>query len=160
MVLPRIEPDKAGEHSANATRSWRPTETGTRKQLKRSCHCLPITWVWWPAKKDSSRYLSNSRDDGVPQEKLDLIKCPAGIDMPARTFPEVALSIVAEIVTLRRSQEKQGGGCPGDRWSSSAVSISRRSGLSHESRSTDRSGQFPLCRNHLLFLQRSLQNQF
>src|SRR5262249_48214925 len=27
--------------------------------------------------------------------------------MPARTFPEVALSIIAEIVTLRRSQEKK-----------------------------------------------------
>ena len=36
-----------------------------------------------------------------------MVKCPAGIDMPARTFPEVALSIIAEIVTLRRGQEKK-----------------------------------------------------
>ena len=33
--------------------------------------------------------------------------------MPARTFPEVALSIVAEIVTLRRGQEKKAAAVQG-----------------------------------------------
>jgi xanthine dehydrogenase accessory factor len=51
--------------------------------------------------------LENLKADGVAEEKLRGIKCPAGIDMPARTFPEVALAIIAEIVTLRRSREKQ-----------------------------------------------------
>ena len=34
------------------------------------CHCLPITWVWWPAKKDSSRYLNNSRTMGSRRKNL------------------------------------------------------------------------------------------
>ena len=59
------------------------------------------------SKKRFKQIFKQLTDDGVPQEKLDMIKCPAGIDMPARTFPEVALSIIAEIVTLRRSREKQ-----------------------------------------------------
>ena len=59
------------------------------------------------SKKRFQQIFKQLRDDEVPQEKLDLIKCPAGIDMPARTFPEVALSIIAEIVTLRRSREKR-----------------------------------------------------
>jgi xanthine dehydrogenase accessory factor len=59
------------------------------------------------SKKRFQQILKELDDDGVAQEKLDLIKCPAGIRMPARTFPEVALSIIAEIVTLRRGQEKK-----------------------------------------------------
>jgi xanthine dehydrogenase accessory factor len=59
------------------------------------------------SKKRFQQIRKDLKDGGVAQEKLDLIKCPAGIAMPARTFPEVALSIIAEIVTLRRSQEKK-----------------------------------------------------
>jgi xanthine dehydrogenase accessory factor len=55
------------------------------------------------SKKRFEQMLKQLRDDGVPREQLDLIKCPAGIDMPTRTFPEVALSIVAEIVSIRHS---------------------------------------------------------
>jgi xanthine dehydrogenase accessory factor len=59
------------------------------------------------SKKRFQQIRRDLTDTGVAPEKLDLIKCPAGITMPTRTFPEVALSIIAEIVTLRRSQEKK-----------------------------------------------------
>ncbi len=57
--------------------------------------------------KRFQQMLENLKADGVAEEKLRAIKCPAGIDMPARTFPEVALAIVAEIVALRRGREKK-----------------------------------------------------
>ena len=41
---------------------------------------------------------------GVPREALDAIKNPAGLDLGARLPEEVALSILAEIVQLRRAQ--------------------------------------------------------
>jgi xanthine dehydrogenase accessory factor len=49
-------------------------------------------------------------EDGVPREQLALIKCPAGLDISARTFQEVALSIVAEIVSIRRRRVEKVAG--------------------------------------------------
>lgn len=43
------------------------------------------------------------RADGVAEELLDALETPAGLDIGARTPTEVALSIVARIVEVRRS---------------------------------------------------------
>jgi xanthine dehydrogenase accessory factor len=59
------------------------------------------------SKKRFQQMREDLKAEGVGPEKLGSIKCPAGMEMPARTFPEVALSIIAEIVTLRRTQEKK-----------------------------------------------------
>ena len=44
------------------------------------------------------------RADGVPEEQLELIDVPAGIDIGARTPAEIALSILANVVAVRRGE--------------------------------------------------------
>ena len=47
-------------------------------------------------------------DDGIPKERLDALKAPAGLDLKAITPEEIALSILSEIVLRHRSgQQKQ-----------------------------------------------------
>jgi xanthine dehydrogenase accessory factor len=46
--------------------------------------------------------LGELRGEGVPAEQLDRIDTPAGFDIGARTPEEIALSILARIVEVRR----------------------------------------------------------
>ncbi|MGI8410933.1 MAG: XdhC family protein [Solirubrobacteraceae bacterium] len=52
--------------------------------------------------KRGAAALEELRQDGVAQEHLAAIDTPAGIELGARTAPEIALSILARIVTVRR----------------------------------------------------------
>jgi xanthine dehydrogenase accessory factor len=45
---------------------------------------------------------------GVPAEKLDRVRSPVGIELNAETPEEIAVSILAEIIRLRRSKTDQG----------------------------------------------------
>lgn len=56
------------------------------------------------SRKRGAAVIDELREDGVPQELLDAIETPAGIDIGARTPAEVALSILAQIVALRRGE--------------------------------------------------------
>ena len=46
--------------------------------------------------------------DGVPVAVLDTIRSPAGLDIGAITPEEIALSIVAEMVAIRRRGQRSG----------------------------------------------------
>jgi xanthine dehydrogenase accessory factor len=46
------------------------------------------------------------REEGVTEEQLARLKLPAGLDIGARCGDEIALSILAELVTVRRSIER------------------------------------------------------
>jgi xanthine dehydrogenase accessory factor len=56
------------------------------------------------SKKRFRQMMQGVRPDGISQERLESIRCPAGIDMPVRTLQEIALSVIAEIVSIRRSR--------------------------------------------------------
>jgi xanthine dehydrogenase accessory factor len=54
------------------------------------------------SRKRGAAVLDALREDGVEQELLDRIDTPAGLDIGARTPAEIALSILASIVEVRR----------------------------------------------------------
>jgi xanthine dehydrogenase accessory factor len=54
------------------------------------------------SRKRGAAVLDALRSDGVPEELIDRIDTPAGLDIGARTPAEVALSILASIVEVRR----------------------------------------------------------
>jgi xanthine dehydrogenase accessory factor len=54
--------------------------------------------------KRGAGVLEELRADGVPEDQLERIDVPAGLDIGARTPAEVALSILAEIVAVRRGK--------------------------------------------------------
>ena len=56
------------------------------------------------SRKRGAGVIAELRADGVPDQHLELIDVPAGIDIGARTPAEVALSILATIVAVRRGE--------------------------------------------------------
>jgi xanthine dehydrogenase accessory factor len=56
------------------------------------------------SRKRGAGVLAELRTDGVSDEHLELIDVPAGIDIGARTPAEIALSILAKIVAVRRAE--------------------------------------------------------
>jgi xanthine dehydrogenase accessory factor len=60
------------------------------------------------SKKRFQEIVRRLSGEGVSREQLACVTCPAGLEISARSLPEVALSIVAEIVSLRRSRVGQG----------------------------------------------------
>jgi xanthine dehydrogenase accessory factor len=54
--------------------------------------------------KRGAGVLADLRADGVPEEQLVRIDVPAGVDIGARTPPEIALSILVRVVAARRGE--------------------------------------------------------
>jgi xanthine dehydrogenase accessory factor len=57
------------------------------------------------SRKRGEGVLDELRADGVPDEQLDLIDVPAGIDIGGRTPAEIALSILASVIAVRRGKQ-------------------------------------------------------
>ncbi|HUY44869.1 MAG TPA: XdhC family protein [Streptosporangiaceae bacterium] len=63
--------------------------------------------------KRGAAVLGYLADRGVPQEQLDRVKVPAGLDLGRTSHREIAVSILAELVQLRASGALLPGGAPG-----------------------------------------------
>jgi xanthine dehydrogenase accessory factor len=59
------------------------------------------------SRKRGDGVLGELRGDGVAPELLDRIEVPAGLDIGARTPGEIALSILARVVEVRRGERRQ-----------------------------------------------------
>ena len=55
------------------------------------------------SEKKSKALFEYARSKGATDEDIAVIKCPAGIELGSETLPEIALSVAAEIVRVRRS---------------------------------------------------------
>jgi xanthine dehydrogenase accessory factor len=64
------------------------------------------------SRKRGVAVLEELRGDGVSEELLDVVDTPAGLDIGARTPPEIALSIVARIVEVRRAAQRPFAAAP------------------------------------------------
>jgi xanthine dehydrogenase accessory factor len=61
------------------------------------------------SQKTHARRVERLREDGVSEEQLARIAAPIGLDIGAKTPPEVALSIAAELVARRRQGSRSRG---------------------------------------------------
>ena len=57
------------------------------------------------SRKKANAILMALKRDGIPHEDLIRVKTPAGLDIKAKTPQEVAISILAQIIEEKRSQE-------------------------------------------------------
>ena len=62
------------------------------------------------SRRRSAGVLGELRSDGVPGALLDSVDTPAGLDIGARTPAEIALSILAKVIAVRREQRSAGAG--------------------------------------------------
>jgi xanthine dehydrogenase accessory factor len=58
------------------------------------------------SRRRTAALVDELRAEGVAEEVIERLKSPAGLDIGAATGPEIALSILAEIVQRRRSQPR------------------------------------------------------
>ncbi len=54
-------------------------------------------------------FKKNLRDKGFREEELERVVCPAGLDLGAETPEEIALSIVAQMIAVRRLGQRTAG---------------------------------------------------
>jgi xanthine dehydrogenase accessory factor len=59
------------------------------------------------SEKKSRALFEYGRGKGATEEDLAMIKCPAGLDFGSETWPEIALSIAAEITRVRRGGQER-----------------------------------------------------
>jgi len=55
------------------------------------------------SEKKSKALFEYAREKGATDEDIAAIKCPAGVELGSETLPEIALSVAAEIVQVRRA---------------------------------------------------------
>jgi xanthine dehydrogenase accessory factor len=72
-----------------------------RAALERSVQYVAMV----ASRRRTQALIDEMRADGVADEVLGRLKAPAGLDIGAATGPEIALSILAEIVQRRRSRQ-------------------------------------------------------
>lgn len=56
------------------------------------------------SRRRADALVAELRADGLPEDAIARLKAPAGLDIGAATAPEIALSILAEIIQRRRNQ--------------------------------------------------------
>ena len=99
----RAPADRPGRDAR--TSSSRPRGSGTRRRSTASCRRDRVAYVGLVASPTRAAVVRAwLRDEGVPEERLAALRAPAGMDLGAETPEEVAISILAELVQVRRGR--------------------------------------------------------
>jgi xanthine dehydrogenase accessory factor len=94
------------------------------------------------SKKKWDSVASILRDRGVPKERIARVVAPAGIEIQAIDPEEIALSVMAQIVSTRRSQIPDEAGSP-----AASASASKRLPVGHATAAADPgSATDPICK--------------
>jgi len=88
------------------------------------------------SEKKSKSLFEYVREKGATDEQIALIKCPAGLELGGETMPEIALSVMAEIIRVRRGNEAQAEAAP----RSVTLSVSQGAEIAGVGEATD-----PIC---------------
>jgi len=59
------------------------------------------------SEKKSQALFEYARETGASDEDIAVFKCPAGMELGGETLPEIALSVAAEIIRVRRSSSAE-----------------------------------------------------
>src|SRR5271163_3718193 len=78
--------------------------------LERAVAARPAYLGLVGSRKRGATVLGYLADRGVPQQELDRVKVPAGLDLGKTTHQEIAVAILAELVQLRASGALPGAG--------------------------------------------------
>jgi xanthine dehydrogenase accessory factor len=60
------------------------------------------------SRKKNSTIFTHLESRGIPKELLETVHAPIGLDIHAETPEEIAVSIMAEIIMVRREAESSG----------------------------------------------------
>jgi xanthine dehydrogenase accessory factor len=93
----RAEP---GDFAAVVASLGHGDEEAVRRGLDAGCEYVGLV----ASRVRGAAVLDALRADGVPAEALARVRTPAGVDIGARTHAEIALSILAELVAVRRAR--------------------------------------------------------
>jgi xanthine dehydrogenase accessory factor len=102
---PDFRSEDAGEHSMVVVASQGHND---EVLLERAIAARPAYVGLVGSRKRGAAVLGYLADRGVPQDQLDRVRVPAGLDLGTTTHQEIAVAILAELVQLRA-----GGGLPG-----------------------------------------------
>jgi len=80
------------------TRGHKQDELSLRRCLGRGAGYLGMIG----SKRRTTAVLDHLRDEGFPEEELAKVRTPIGLDIGAETPEEIAISITAEVIMLRR----------------------------------------------------------
>ena len=80
------------------TRGHKQDETSLRKCLGRNAGYIGLIG----SRRRSGAVIQHLKDEGFDPEELDRVRTPIGLDIGAETPEEIAVSILAEVIMLRR----------------------------------------------------------
>jgi xanthine dehydrogenase accessory factor len=68
----------------------------------------PASYIGFVASREkSSKLFQSLREKGIAKADLDRIQCPAGLELGAESLPEIAFSVMAQIMQLNRQHQQK-----------------------------------------------------